>query len=89
MKRVDQIRTICNLGCGTMGFSTAVVFAGAGYEVRMFGRRTASIERAMMNIKAALAGLTDNGLLSQAEAVSAASPRLKKLRQAPILSSSR
>ena len=68
MKRVDQIRTICNLGCGTMGFSTAVVFAGAGYEVRMFGRRTVSIERAMTNIKAALAGLTDNGLLSQAEA---------------------
>ena len=75
MKRVDQIRTICNLGCGTMGFSTAVIFAGAGYEVRMFGRRTASIERAMTNIKAALAGLTDNGLLSHKIRANVATPK--------------
>lgn len=47
MKKFEDIKTICNLGCGTMGFGTAIAFAKSGYEVNMFGRKDASIERAM------------------------------------------
>ena len=42
-----DIRTICNVGTGTMGHGTAVMFAKAGYNVRMYGRTTESIERGM------------------------------------------
>ena len=51
MKPIKDIKTICKLGCGTMGFGTAIAFANAGYEVNMFGRRNASIDRAMKNIR--------------------------------------
>ena len=27
MKQLKDIKTICNLGCGTMGFGTAIAFA--------------------------------------------------------------
>ena len=42
---VENIKTICNLGTGTMGFGTALMFAVHGYDVRMFGRFQASIRR--------------------------------------------
>ena len=37
MKQVNEIKRICNLGCGTMGFGTAIDFARHGYDVNMFG----------------------------------------------------
>lgn len=52
--QVEDIRNICNLGTGTMGFGTALMFAMHGYDVRMFGRSEASIERGFNSIKAAL-----------------------------------
>ena len=64
MKQVNEIKRICNLGCGTMGFGTAIDFARHGYDVNMFGRKDASIERAMGNILATLAIMKANGLLN-------------------------
>ncbi len=64
MKPIKDIKTICNLGCGTMGFGTAIAFANAGYEVNMFGRRNASIDRAMKNIRFTLDIMMKNKLLT-------------------------
>lgn len=69
MKQVNEIKRICNLGCGTMGFGTAIDFARHGYDVNMFGRKDASIERAMGNIRATLAIMKANGLLNDEEEV--------------------
>lgn len=68
MKQLADIKTICNLGCGTMGFGTAIAFAQHGYDVNMYGRKDASIERAMKNIHATLANMIDNGLITKADA---------------------
>lgn len=70
MKQVNEIKRICNLGCGTMGFCTAIDFARHGYDVNMFGRKDASIERAMGNIRATLAIMKANGLLNDEEEAS-------------------
>jgi 3-hydroxybutyryl-CoA dehydrogenase len=67
MKKLEDIKTICNLGCGTMGFGTAILFAKSGYEVNMFGRKDASIERAMKNIHLTLGVMKDNGLVTEEE----------------------
>jgi len=68
MKQLSEIKTICNLGCGTMGFGTAISFAKSGYNVNMFGRKDASIERAMKNIKFTLNVMIENALLTKDEA---------------------
>ncbi|VBB06884.1 3-hydroxyacyl-coa dehydrogenase signature [Lucifera butyrica] len=62
---VEDIKTICNLGTGTMGFGTTVMFAMAGYNVRMYGRSEASITRGLAGIKAALATYYEHGLVQQ------------------------
>lgn len=67
MKQLNEIKRICNLGCGTMGFGTAIAFAQSGYEVNMFGRKDASIERAMRNIHATLEVMKANDLLTAEE----------------------
>ena len=67
MKKFEDIKTICNLGCGTMGFGTAIAFAKSGYEVNMFGRKDASIERAMKNIHFTLDVMKANDLLTEEE----------------------
>lgn len=46
----DNIKTICNIGTGTMGSGIAAVFALAGYQVRMYGRSKESIAKAFKNI---------------------------------------
>jgi 3-hydroxybutyryl-CoA dehydrogenase len=61
--QVDEIKNICNLGTGTMGFGTALMFAMAGYNVRMFGRSDASIERGFKGIKAGLETYRQHGLI--------------------------
>jgi len=53
--RVEDIKMICNLGTGTMGHATALMFALAGYQVRMYGRTADSLERGYQNIDVALA----------------------------------
>ena len=67
MKHITDIKTICNLGCGTMGFGTAIAFAKTGYKVNMFGRRNTSIDRAMKNIRFTLDIMTKNKLLIPAK----------------------
>ncbi|WP_292300527.1 3-hydroxyacyl-CoA dehydrogenase family protein [Megasphaera sp.] len=67
MKQLKDIKRICNLGCGTMGFGTAIAFAQNGYEVNMFGRKDASIARAMRNIHATLDVMKANDLLTEVE----------------------
>jgi 3-hydroxybutyryl-CoA dehydrogenase len=49
-----DIKTICNIGTGTMGPGTAVVFAMAGYKVRLFGRTDRSLDHGFKGIDAAL-----------------------------------
>ncbi len=63
--KVDEIRNICNLGTGTMGFGTALLFAMNGYTVRMFGRSDASIERGFASIRDALGMYKENGLVAE------------------------
>lgn len=65
--QVEDIKKICNLGTGTMGFGTALMFAMHGYEVRMFGRSDASIERGFNSIKAALETYRRHGLVQDDE----------------------
>ena len=62
---LNKIKNICNLGTGTMGFGTALLFAKCGYNVRMFGRSDASIQRGMKNIKAAMKLYQENDLVKQ------------------------
>jgi 3-hydroxybutyryl-CoA dehydrogenase len=65
--KAEDIRNICNLGTGSMGYGTALTFARAGYAVRMFGRSDQSIERGFNSISAALATLRDNNLIREAD----------------------
>ena len=65
--KVEDIKNICNLGTGTMGHGTAVMFAMAGYHVRMYGRSPESIGRGLTGIKAALATYKLHGLVSEAD----------------------
>lgn len=60
----DEIKTICNLGTGTMGFGTALIFAMNGYAVRLFGRSEASVERGFSKIRDALEMYRSNGLVA-------------------------
>lgn len=64
---VNSIKNICNLGTGTMGFGTALFFAMKGYNVRMFGRSDASVERGFSSIKQALQMYLENGLVAEAD----------------------
>lgn len=65
--KVEDIKNICNLGTGTMGYGTALTFAKAGYNVRMFGRSDASVEKGFKSISAALAMYCENGLVQESE----------------------
>ncbi|MDO7788297.1 3-hydroxyacyl-CoA dehydrogenase NAD-binding domain-containing protein [Desulforamulus aquiferis] len=49
--KAKEIKTICNLGTGNMGFGTALMFALAGYQVKMFGRSEESVNRGFKNIR--------------------------------------
>jgi 3-hydroxybutyryl-CoA dehydrogenase len=60
---VEKIKNICNLGTGTMGFATAIMFAVAGYNVRMYGRTVESIARGMTGVKAAVETYRENNLV--------------------------
>ena len=66
--QASDIKNICNLGTGTMGHGTAVMFAKAGYNVRMYGRSAESIEKGFRGIRAALQTYRDHQLISEADA---------------------
>ena len=63
--KVENIKNICNLGTGTMGFGTALMFSMAGYNVRMYGRSEASIERGFKGINSALEAYVNNNLVDK------------------------
>ena len=65
--KVEDIKNICNLGTGTMGFGTALFFALKGYNVRMFGRSEASVERGFKSIQDALQMYKRNGIVTEAD----------------------
>ena len=65
--RVEDIKMICNLGTGTMGHATALMFALAGYQVRMYGRTADSLERGYQNIDVALATYRQHKLIADGE----------------------
>lgn len=64
---LSNIKTICNLGTGTMGSGTAMLFALSGYQVRMFSRSDAGLQRGLANIQASLAILQQHNLVQAAE----------------------
>jgi len=64
---VENIKNVCNLGTGAMGFGTALMFASAGYHVRMFGRSVASVERGFRSIEAALFVYREHGLIKEGD----------------------
>jgi 3-hydroxybutyryl-CoA dehydrogenase len=61
---MNKIRTICSVGTGTMGPYMAALFALAGYDVRMFGRSAAGVERGFHGVRACLASCREHGLVS-------------------------
>lgn len=64
---LKDIRNICNLGTGTMGHGTAVAFAMAGYNVRMYGRSQQSIEKGFTGIRSALQTYKTHQLVTEAQ----------------------
>lgn len=64
---MKDIRNICNLGTGTMGHGTAVMFARAGYNVRMYGRSQDSIDKGFKGIRGALQTYREHQLVTEAE----------------------
>lgn len=66
--QASEIKNICNLGTGTMGHGTAVMFAKAGYNVRMYGRSAESIEKGFRGIRAALQTYREHQLISETDA---------------------
>jgi 3-hydroxybutyryl-CoA dehydrogenase len=62
MKLADIKKVAC-LGTGTMGPGVAFLSAKAGYDVTMFGRSPASIERGFKAVDAAIKIYVDNGLM--------------------------
>ncbi|MEN6568247.1 MAG: 3-hydroxyacyl-CoA dehydrogenase NAD-binding domain-containing protein [Veillonellales bacterium] len=60
---IEGIKQICNLGTGTMGHGTALMFAAAGYKVRMYGPDDSEVERGLAGIKSGLETYRQHGLV--------------------------
>lgn len=63
----EDIRRIATLGTGTMGHGVALLCALAGYEVRLYGRSEASLDRGFNGIQAGLDLLLENELIRPEE----------------------
>ncbi|PRR73869.1 3-hydroxyacyl-CoA dehydrogenase family protein [Neomoorella humiferrea] len=61
--QLEDIKGITVLGTGTMGHGIALLCALAGYQVRLFGRSDASLERGFSQIRSGLELLARNGLV--------------------------
>ena len=73
---INGIKQICNLGTGTMGHGTALMFAMAGYKVSMYGPDDGEVERGMTGIKGGLETYRRHGLV-KAEEIPAILGRVK------------
>jgi 3-hydroxybutyryl-CoA dehydrogenase len=61
--QLADIRKVAVLGAGTMGPGLAQVFATAGYEVALYSRTAATLDKAMSLAAANLATFVDRGLV--------------------------
>ena len=66
IETVDDIKTIANVGTGTMGHAITLQFALAGYPVHLVGRGEASLEKAMKAIRSDAEDFAEAGLLKDA-----------------------
>lgn len=62
--QLADIKNVACLGTGTMGPGVAFLSAKAGYNVTMFGRSTASIDRGFKAVDAVIKTYVDNDLMS-------------------------
>lgn len=67
MLPVENIKTICVCGAGTMGSGIAQVAAQAGYKTIQFDLQTAMLDKSKSSIESALQKLFEKGKLSAAE----------------------
>ena len=65
------VKTVAVVGNGLIGHGVAHVFAAAGKDVILIGRREESLKAAMAKLKASLDSFRDYGLLSAADAKAA------------------
>jgi len=73
---VDDIKTIANVGTGTMGHAITLQFALAGYPVHLVGRGEASLEKAMKAIRSDAEDFAEAGLLKDGDTVDAVLARI-------------
>lgn len=62
--KLTDIKTITNVGAGTMGHATALQFAMAGYPVRLYDHQQAGLQRGQKAIEHDLATFEQAGLLT-------------------------
>ncbi|AYM02367.1 3-hydroxyacyl-CoA dehydrogenase family protein [Levilactobacillus yiduensis] len=65
---LNTIKTITNLGAGTMGHATALQFAMNGYPVRLLDTSDTALQRGMTAIQHDLATFREAGLLHETDA---------------------
>ena len=63
--KTESIKNICNLGTGTMGHGTALMFATAGYKVAMYGPNDGEVEKGFTGIKNGLETYCKHGLIKE------------------------
>ena len=76
IETVDDIKTIANVGTGTMGHAITLQFASAGYPVHLVGRGEASLEKAMKAIRSDAEDFAEAGLLKDGDTVDAVLARI-------------
>lgn len=76
IETVDDIKTIANVGTGTMGHAITLQFALAGYPVHLVGRGEASLEKAMKAIRSDAEDFAEAGLLKAGDTVDAVLARI-------------
>lgn len=65
MMKLTDIKTITNIGAGTMGHATALQFAMAGYPVRLYDYQQTGVQRGQEAIAHDLATFEQAGLLTE------------------------
>ena len=76
IETVDDIKTIANVGTGTMGHAIMLQFALAGYPVHLVGRGEASLEKAMKAIRSDAEDFAEAGLLKDGDTLDAVLARI-------------
>ena len=76
IETVDDIKTIANVGTGTMGHAITLQFALAGYPVHLVGRGEASLEKAMKAIRSDAEDFAEAGLLKDGDTLDAVLARI-------------